>query len=37
LSAAVINEVIEELEQCGFQCLIADIGGNGLEICFVGR
>nr|GEV07432.1 mevalonate kinase [Tanacetum cinerariifolium] len=37
LSAAVINEVIEELEQCGFQCLIADIGGNGLEICFIGR
>ncbi|PWA87981.1 GHMP kinase, ATP-binding, conserved site-containing protein [Artemisia annua] len=37
LSAAVIDEVIEELEQCGFQCLIADIGGNGLEICFNGR
>lgn len=37
LSAAVIDEVIEELEQCGFQCLIADIGGTGLEICFNGR
>ncbi|KAJ9557416.1 hypothetical protein OSB04_012030 [Centaurea solstitialis] len=34
LSATVIDKVIEELEQCGFQCFIAEIGGNGLEICF---
>ncbi|XP_024977836.1 mevalonate kinase isoform X2 [Cynara cardunculus var. scolymus] len=37
LSATVIGKVIEELEQCGFQCFIAEIGGNGLEICFDGQ
>lgn len=37
LSAKVIEKVIGDLEQCGFQCLIAEIGGNGLEICFNGR
>nr|XP_043623811.1 mevalonate kinase [Erigeron canadensis] len=36
LSETVIDKVIKELEQCGFQCLIAEIGGNGLEICFDG-
>lgn len=36
LSATVVDKVIEELEECGFQCLIAEIGGNGLEICFDG-
>nr|WNX96114.1 Mevalonate kinase [Ayapana triplinervis] len=37
LSSAVIGKVIEELEQCGFQCLIAEIGGNGLEFRFDGQ
>lgn len=37
LSATVIDKAIEELEQCGFQCFIAEIGGNGLEICFDGQ
>ncbi|KAJ0803402.1 putative mevalonate kinase [Helianthus annuus] len=37
LSATVIDKVIRELEQCGFQCLIAEIGGNGLECRFDGR
>nr|AMB19699.1 mevalonate kinase 1 [Taraxacum kok-saghyz] len=36
LSGTIIDKVIEELEECGFQCLIAEIGGNGLEICFDG-
>ncbi|CAH1435158.1 unnamed protein product [Lactuca virosa] len=36
LSSTVIDKVIGELEECGFQCLIAEIGGNGLEICFDG-
>ncbi|KAL4582947.1 hypothetical protein LXL04_007509 [Taraxacum kok-saghyz] len=36
LSGTIIDNVIEELEECGFQCLIAEIGGNGLEICFDG-
>ncbi|KAI7738574.1 hypothetical protein M8C21_032645 [Ambrosia artemisiifolia] len=37
LSATVIDKVIRELEECGFQCLIAEIGGNGLEFRFEGR
>ncbi|KAI3669179.1 hypothetical protein L6452_40405 [Arctium lappa] len=37
LPATVIDKVIEELEHCGFQCFIAEIGGNGLEICFDGQ
>nr|AFN02124.1 mevalonate kinase [Panax notoginseng]AIK21790.1 mevalonate kinase [Panax notoginseng] len=34
LSGKIVDNVIAELESCGFQCLIAGIGGNGLEICF---
>ncbi|KAJ6876836.1 mevalonate kinase-like [Populus alba x Populus x berolinensis] len=34
LSGTIIDKVIAELESCGFQCLIAGIGGNGAEICF---
>ncbi|KAL8251585.1 hypothetical protein R6Q59_035278 [Mikania micrantha] len=34
LSATVIDKVIGELEQDGFQCLVAEIGGNGLEFRF---
>ncbi|XP_071710691.1 mevalonate kinase [Rutidosis leptorrhynchoides] len=38
LSAPVIEKVIKELEEeCGFQCFIAEIGGNGVEICFDGQ
>lgn len=34
LSGTLVDEVIAELEACGFQCLIAGIGGKGLEISF---
>ncbi|KAG6775097.1 hypothetical protein POTOM_018523 [Populus tomentosa] len=34
LSGTIVDKVISELESCGFQCLIAGIGGNGAEICF---
>jgi mevalonate kinase len=34
LSGMLVNKVIAELEACGFQCLIAGIGGKGLEISF---
>eukprot|EP00258_Populus_trichocarpa_P040248 XP_024456267.1 mevalonate kinase [Populus trichocarpa] len=34
LSGTIVHKVIAELESCGFQCLIAGIGGNGAEICF---
>ncbi|KAF5206524.1 Mevalonate kinase [Thalictrum thalictroides] len=34
LSRTVIDKVIAELELCGFQCLIAEIGGKGAEVCF---
>lgn len=34
LSGTIVDKVIAELESCGFQCLIAGIGGNGAEICF---
>ncbi|KAJ4953735.1 hypothetical protein NE237_030567 [Protea cynaroides] len=34
LSGTVVDKVITELKSCGFQCLIAGIGGKGLEICF---
>ncbi|KAK2972491.1 hypothetical protein RJ640_017663 [Escallonia rubra] len=33
LEGAVVDKVIAELESCGFECLIAGIGGNGTEIC----
>lgn len=36
LSATVVDKVITELETCGFQCLIAGIGGTGVEVCFGG-
>ncbi|KAK4424670.1 Mevalonate kinase [Sesamum alatum] len=31
LSGTVVNKVIAELESCGFQCMIAGIGGGGME------
>ena len=34
LSSTVVSKVIAELELCGFQCLKAEVGGNGLEICY---
>ncbi|KAL9253432.1 Mevalonate kinase-like protein [Drosera capensis] len=34
LSATVVDKVTADLESCGFQCMIATIGGPGLEICF---
>ncbi|KAL7205181.1 hypothetical protein ACSBR2_018167 [Camellia fascicularis] len=34
LSGTIVDQVIAELETCGFQCLIAGIGGNGLQISF---
>ncbi|KAK1549160.1 hypothetical protein Q3G72_006869 [Acer saccharum] len=36
LSGTIVDKVTTELESCGFQCLIAGIGGNGVEICFHG-
>uniref|UniRef100_A0A0S3J3S4 Mevalonate kinase n=1 Tax=Hevea brasiliensis TaxID=3981 RepID=A0A0S3J3S4_HEVBR len=36
LSGTVVDKAIAELESCGFQCLIAGIGGNGVEFCFGG-
>ncbi|KAI3448623.1 hypothetical protein Pfo_005288 [Paulownia fortunei] len=36
LSGTVVDKVIAELESCGFQCLIAGIGGRGMEISFSG-
>ncbi|KAG8363799.1 hypothetical protein BUALT_Bualt19G0059900 [Buddleja alternifolia] len=32
LSGTVVDKVIADLESCGFQCLIAGIGGRGMEI-----
>ncbi|CAH1436810.1 unnamed protein product [Lactuca virosa] len=37
LSASVVDAVTAELQQCGFRCFIAGIGGKGLEIRFGGR
>ncbi|KAG7030830.1 Mevalonate kinase [Cucurbita argyrosperma subsp. argyrosperma] len=34
LSGTIVDMVISELESCGFQCLIAGIGGSGVEISF---
>ncbi|XP_008454825.2 mevalonate kinase isoform X1 [Cucumis melo] len=34
LSGKVVDEVIAELESCGFECFIAGIGGKGVEISF---
>ena len=36
LSGTVVDKVISELESCGFHCLTAGIGGNGVEIYFGG-
>nr|UES73134.1 mevalonate kinase [Gymnema sylvestre] len=36
LSGSVVDKVVSELESSGFQCLIAGIGGNGMEISFSG-
>ncbi|KAK4595942.1 hypothetical protein RGQ29_014151 [Quercus rubra] len=36
LSGTVVDKVIVELESCGFQCLIAAIGGKGAEVSFSG-
>ncbi|XP_042445792.1 mevalonate kinase-like isoform X1 [Zingiber officinale] len=32
LSCSIVDKVIAELESCGFQCLKAEVGGEGLEI-----
>ncbi|KAL5973031.1 hypothetical protein ACLOJK_039838 [Asimina triloba] len=37
LSGTVVDKVIAELELCGFQCLIAAIGGTGVQIEFCGH
>eukprot|EP00257_Ricinus_communis_P010124 XP_002529655.2 mevalonate kinase [Ricinus communis] len=34
LSGTIVDKVIAELESCGFHCLVAGIGGNGVKICF---
>lgn len=34
LSGTVVDKVIAELESSGFQCFIAGVGGNGVEISF---
>ncbi|XP_022150767.1 mevalonate kinase [Momordica charantia] len=34
LSGTVVDNVIAELESCGFECFIAGIGGKGVEILF---
>ncbi|CAK9314944.1 unnamed protein product [Citrullus colocynthis] len=34
LSGKVVDEVIAELQSCGFECFIAGIGGKGAEISF---
>ncbi|XP_031281450.1 mevalonate kinase [Pistacia vera] len=34
LSGTIVDKVTTELESCGFQCLVAGIGGKGVEICF---
>ncbi|XP_020101411.1 mevalonate kinase isoform X2 [Ananas comosus] len=34
LSTKIVDKVIAELESCGFQCLKAEVGGKGLEVCF---
>ncbi|CAK8544675.1 unnamed protein product [Lathyrus sativus] len=34
LSPTIVDKVITELESNGFQCFIAGIGGNGVEISF---
>ncbi|XP_073027797.1 mevalonate kinase-like isoform X3 [Primulina eburnea] len=36
LSGSIVDKVVQELESGGFQCLIAGIGGQGMEISFTG-
>ncbi|CAH9137220.1 unnamed protein product [Cuscuta epithymum] len=36
LSGTIVDKVIAELETCGFECLIAGIGGNGVEVSITG-
>ncbi|KAH6802474.1 mevalonate kinase [Perilla frutescens var. frutescens] len=36
LAGTVVDKVIADLEECGFQCLIAGIGGRGMEVSFSG-
>nr|QBZ39492.1 mevalonate kinase [Santalum album] len=36
VSVAVTDKVTAELESSGFQCFVARIGGNGVEICLGG-
>lgn len=36
LAGTVVDKLIAELEECGFQCLIAGIGGRGMEVSFSG-
>lgn len=36
LSGTIIDKVMEELESCGFECLTAEIGGNGVQISTTG-
>lgn len=36
LSATVVDKVTAELESCGFHCLTAAIGGQGVQVCFGG-
>ncbi|KAL1549612.1 mevalonate kinase [Salvia divinorum] len=36
LAGTVVDKVIRELEECGFKCLTAGIGGRGMEISFSG-
>ncbi|XP_062002695.1 mevalonate kinase-like [Rosa rugosa] len=36
LSAMVVDKVTAELESCGFHCLTAAIGGQGVQVCFGG-
>ncbi|KAI4364600.1 hypothetical protein MLD38_020671 [Melastoma candidum] len=35
LSGTLVDKVIAELESCGFQCLIAGIGGKGAQVSFI--
>ncbi|KAM3378190.1 Mevalonate kinase [Capsicum baccatum] len=36
LAGTVVDKVIADLETCGFQCLLAGIGGNGVEFSYIG-
>ncbi|XP_020591964.1 mevalonate kinase [Phalaenopsis equestris] len=34
ISNTVVEKVVAELEALGFQCLKAEVGGNGVQVCF---